>query len=80
MPPKKSEAPPKRAKEKHADVPDDAQDLNCSICLGIFQDPIALHCGHSLCRACVERVARTGALVCPECRLPSPLPPAVWPI
>ena len=74
MPPKKSGAPPKRVKEE--DVPDDdAQDTICSICLTIFQDPITLHCGHSLCRACVEQVARTGALVCPECRLPTPLPP-----
>ena len=75
MPPKKSGAPLKRDREEDADVPDDAQDILCSICLGIFKDPIALHCGHVLCRACAAQLARTGALVCPECRLPTPLPP-----
>ena len=75
MPPKKSDAPPKRAREEDAEVPDDAQDTICSFCLSIFQNPIALQCGHVLCRACAEQVARTGALVCPECRLPTPLPP-----
>ena len=67
--------PPKRDREEDADVPDDA---NCSICLETFKDPVSLPCGHSLCRACVEQVARTspaGTLKCPECRASTPLPP-----
>ena len=62
MPPKKSGAPPKRAKEE--DVPDDAQETICSICLEIFKDPITLHCGHSLCRACVMQVANAERNAC----------------
>ena len=37
------------------------------VCYEIYFDPVALPCGHALCRACLERVLDT-ATVCPYCR------------
>ncbi|XP_063786702.1 E3 ubiquitin/ISG15 ligase TRIM25-like isoform X2 [Pseudophryne corroboree] len=48
------------------------QELDCSICLSIYTDPVTLRCGHSFCRVCIDRVLDTqeeaGAYTCPECR------------
>ncbi|XP_063785188.1 E3 ubiquitin/ISG15 ligase TRIM25-like [Pseudophryne corroboree] len=48
------------------------QELDCSICLSIYTDPVTLRCGHNFCRVCIDRVLDTqeGAAVykCPECR------------
>ncbi|XP_063785202.1 E3 ubiquitin-protein ligase Midline-1-like [Pseudophryne corroboree] len=48
------------------------QELDCSICLSIYTDPVTLRCGHNFCRVCIHRVLDTqegaGAYICPECR------------
>lgn len=48
------------------------EELNCSICLGIYIDPVTLRCGHNFCRGCIDRVLDTqegsGEYSCPECR------------
>ncbi|XP_063785126.1 E3 ubiquitin/ISG15 ligase TRIM25-like isoform X1 [Pseudophryne corroboree] len=48
------------------------QELDCSICLSIYTDPVTLRCGHNFCRVCIDRVLDTqegaGAYTCPECR------------
>ncbi|XP_075702721.1 E3 ubiquitin/ISG15 ligase TRIM25-like [Rhinoderma darwinii] len=48
------------------------EELNCSICLGIYTDPATLRCGHNFCRECIENVLDTqegsGEYSCPECR------------
>ncbi|XP_075043061.1 E3 ubiquitin/ISG15 ligase TRIM25-like [Mixophyes fleayi] len=48
------------------------QELNCSICLNIYTDPVTLRCGHNFCRVCIDRVLDTqegsGVYSCPECR------------
>ncbi|XP_063786686.1 E3 ubiquitin/ISG15 ligase TRIM25-like [Pseudophryne corroboree] len=48
------------------------QELDCSICLSIYTDPVTLRCGHNFCRVCIDRVLDTqegaGAYICPECR------------
>uniref|UniRef100_A0A8C3KDB2 RING-type domain-containing protein n=1 Tax=Calidris pygmaea TaxID=425635 RepID=A0A8C3KDB2_9CHAR len=42
----------------------------CSICLGIFQDPVSIHCGHSFCRSCITEAweGLTTNFSCPQCR------------
>ncbi|XP_063819485.1 E3 ubiquitin/ISG15 ligase TRIM25-like [Pseudophryne corroboree] len=48
------------------------QQLDCSICLSIYTDPVTMRCGHNFCRVCIDRVLDTqegaGAYTCPECR------------
>ncbi|XP_040294518.1 E3 ubiquitin-protein ligase TRIM7-like [Bufo bufo] len=47
-------------------------ELNCSICLNVYTDPVTLRCGHNFCWGCIVRVLDsqwgTGAYSCPECR------------
>lgn len=43
-------------------------ELNCSICLSIFKDPITLPCGHNFCQDCLnKRWKETFLLSCPQC-------------
>ncbi|XP_068129259.1 E3 ubiquitin-protein ligase TRIM21-like [Hyperolius riggenbachi] len=48
------------------------EELECSICLSIYTDPVTLRCGHNFCRGCIHRVLDTqegsGGYSCPECR------------
>ncbi|XP_073488540.1 E3 ubiquitin/ISG15 ligase TRIM25-like [Aquarana catesbeiana] len=48
------------------------RELDCSICLSIYTDPVNLSCGHNFCRVCIDRVLdtqkRSGGYSCPECR------------
>lgn len=43
------------------------KDLECSICLEIFQMPIVLICGHTFCRKCIE-LQKQESNKCPQCR------------
>ncbi|XP_073479294.1 E3 ubiquitin-protein ligase TRIM39-like [Aquarana catesbeiana] len=47
-------------------------ELECSVCLNIYKDPVILKCGHNFCRSCIDRVLDTqegsGGYSCPECR------------
>lgn len=47
-------------------------ELLCSICLSIYQDPVSLGCEHYFCRRCIAehwlRQEAQGARDCPECR------------
>ncbi|XP_063799905.1 E3 ubiquitin/ISG15 ligase TRIM25-like [Pseudophryne corroboree] len=57
------------------------QELDCSICLSIYTDPVTLRCGHNFCRSCIDCVldAQVGSGVyrCPECRAESQERPAL---
>ncbi|XP_073480413.1 E3 ubiquitin-protein ligase TRIM39-like [Aquarana catesbeiana] len=47
-------------------------ELECSICLNIYTDPVMLRCGHNFCQFCIDRVLDTQegseGYSCPECR------------
>ncbi|XP_073480442.1 E3 ubiquitin-protein ligase TRIM39-like [Aquarana catesbeiana] len=47
-------------------------ELECSVCLNSYTDPVNLRCGHNFCRVCIGRVLDTqggsGGYSCPECR------------
>ena len=42
----------------------------CSVCLDslINKEPRLLHCGHTFCTPCLQRLASTDKLCCPKCR------------
>ncbi|KAM9316313.1 E3 ubiquitin-protein ligase TRIM11-like [Gastrophryne carolinensis] len=48
------------------------KELECSICLSLYTDPVILTCGHNFCRECISRVLDTqeasGVYSCPDCR------------
>ncbi|XP_069807102.1 E3 ubiquitin/ISG15 ligase TRIM25-like [Dendropsophus ebraccatus] len=48
------------------------KELECSICLNLYTDPVTLRCGHNFCRGCIDQVLNTqdgaGVYSCPECR------------
>ncbi|KAM4697793.1 E3 ubiquitin/ISG15 ligase TRIM25-like [Rhinophrynus dorsalis] len=48
------------------------EELNCSICLSIYTNPVMLKCGHNFCQDCISCVLNsqeeTGVYSCPECR------------
>ncbi|KAG8544123.1 hypothetical protein GDO81_023041 [Engystomops pustulosus] len=35
------------------------EELDCSICLTTYTDPVMLRCGHNFCRVCIDRVLDT---------------------
>ncbi|XP_069619147.1 E3 ubiquitin/ISG15 ligase TRIM25-like [Ranitomeya imitator] len=48
------------------------KELECSICLTLYTDPVTLRCGHNFCRVCIDQFLNTqdgsGDYSCPECR------------
>lgn len=48
----------------------------CWVCFEVFVDPTTLHCGHTFCKECAEKVHQKNPS-CPFCRRPYqlPLPP-----
>lgn len=45
-----------------------AQDLTCTICLNIFDNPLITDCGHTYCQQCLQSNLESGRKECPECR------------
>ncbi|KAM4026321.1 tripartite motif-containing protein 16-like [Anomaloglossus baeobatrachus] len=47
-------------------------ELNCSICLSLYTDPVSLRCGHFFCRSCIvsalDAQEAAGVYSCPDCR------------
>ncbi|XP_040191889.1 E3 ubiquitin/ISG15 ligase TRIM25-like [Rana temporaria] len=48
------------------------KELECSVCLNIYTNPVTLKCGHNFCQDCIGRVLDTqewsGGYFCPDCR------------
>ncbi|XP_044525411.1 tripartite motif-containing protein 59-like [Gracilinanus agilis] len=62
------------------------EELTCSICYSIFEDPRVLPCSHTFCRNCLENVLQSSgnfyvrrairiSLTCPNCRSIIEIPP-----
>ncbi|XP_036612528.1 tripartite motif-containing protein 59 [Trichosurus vulpecula] len=62
------------------------EELTCSICYSIFEDPRVLPCSHTFCRNCLENVLQASGnfymwrpiripLKCPNCRSTVEIPP-----
>ncbi|XP_009462419.1 PREDICTED: E3 ubiquitin-protein ligase TRIM39-like [Nipponia nippon] len=49
-------------------------EASCSICLGFFQDPVSIHCGHNFCRVCITRCWEETEenFACPQCKETAP--------
>uniref|UniRef100_A0A8C0J4W5 RING-type domain-containing protein n=1 Tax=Chelonoidis abingdonii TaxID=106734 RepID=A0A8C0J4W5_CHEAB len=49
------------------------EDVTCSICLDVLEDPVSIECSHNFCRGCLvahwSEVSAQG-YQCPECRAP----------
>uniref|UniRef100_UPI00358E5E84 E3 ubiquitin-protein ligase TRIM11-like isoform X2 n=1 Tax=Myxine glutinosa TaxID=7769 RepID=UPI00358E5E84 len=56
-----------------------ADELQCIVCLELYEEPITLPCGHSFCKACIKQhwESREEATVCdcPNCRKVFPIKP-----
>ncbi|XP_034624188.1 RING finger protein 112-like [Trachemys scripta elegans] len=49
------------------------EDVTCSICLDILEDPVSIECGHNFCRGCLSAHwsgVSAWESQCPECRAP----------
>ncbi|XP_072163321.1 uncharacterized protein [Diadema setosum] len=55
-----------------------SENLECPICLTLFNQPKSLACSHTFCKDCLERISQTQptqqAIKCPVCRKETPLP------
>ncbi|TSP46864.1 Tripartite motif-containing protein 59 [Bagarius yarrelli] len=62
------------------------EDLTCSVCYSLFNDPRVLPCSHTFCKACLDNVLQVSTnysiwrplrlpLKCPNCRCMVELPP-----
>uniref|UniRef100_H3DBD4 Tripartite motif containing 62, tandem duplicate 2 n=1 Tax=Tetraodon nigroviridis TaxID=99883 RepID=H3DBD4_TETNG len=58
--------------KKKYQLVEDLDELLCSICLSIYQDPVSFGCEHYFCRKCItehwSRQEPHGTRDCPECR------------
>ncbi|KAH1182632.1 hypothetical protein KIL84_004124 [Mauremys mutica] len=46
----------------------------CWLCLGYFEEPVIIHCGHNFCRGCITRCWEQfrDTFPCPQCGAESP--------
>ncbi|XP_073423469.1 E3 ubiquitin/ISG15 ligase TRIM25-like [Dendrobates tinctorius] len=57
------------------------KELECSICMDIYEDPVTLRCGHNFCWDCIDQnlnaQEESGVYSCPECREEFQEPPTM---
>ncbi|KAI4889131.1 hypothetical protein NFI96_015141 [Prochilodus magdalenae] len=46
--------------------------LKCSICFELFEEPVTLACGHNYCQRCIQKHLDRGKRNCPHCRFQLP--------
>ncbi|XP_072181968.1 uncharacterized protein [Diadema setosum] len=55
-----------------------SQNLECPICLTLYNQPKSLTCSHTFCKDCLQRISQTQSdkktITCPICRKETPLP------
>ncbi|XP_071481051.1 E3 ubiquitin-protein ligase TRIM56-like [Diadema antillarum] len=56
-----------------------SQNLECPVCLTLFNQPKSLSCSHTFCKDCLQQVFQTQPskqliITCPVCRKETPLP------
>ncbi|XP_071501694.1 tripartite motif-containing protein 2-like [Diadema antillarum] len=58
-----------------------SQNLECPICLTLFNQPKSLACSHTFCKDCLQRIFQTQpsqqTITCPVCRKGTPVPSGV---
>ena len=55
------------------------KNLECPVCLDVYTDPRMLPCPkgyHTLCKICLDGLARGPTITCPECRVKHNVPPS----
>ncbi|XP_060769865.1 tripartite motif-containing protein 16-like [Neoarius graeffei] len=55
-----------------ASISIDQDQFLCSVCLDLLKDPVAIPCGHSFCKVCIndcwDQDDKSGVYRCPQCR------------
>ncbi|GCB60534.1 hypothetical protein scyTo_0012757 [Scyliorhinus torazame] len=82
----RAEPPASALPSRLANMDNFEEDLTCSVCYSIFEDPRVLPCSHTFCRTCLENIVHESGnfsiwrplripLKCPTCRSIVDLPP-----
>ena len=60
----------RKNEENKFDNPDSLtlSDVQCTVCMGIFIEPVTLPCFHTVCKLCFEKTIDNNTLSCPLCR------------
>ncbi|XP_073692800.1 E3 ubiquitin-protein ligase TRIM39-like [Garra rufa] len=46
-----------------------AEELQCSVCLDVFTDPVTIPCGHNFCKSCLNQCwEKSQNCICPFCK------------